>query len=187
MPGMGTGLRTNDPIIVSAFHTALLHQGLIVLLILAVAGITLNVLRTLQFRRAAGDEAGNQGVIGPEAPPESSARRLLRVSFGLIWILDGILQGQSSMPLGMIPQVVRPTTAASPTWVQHLVNAGATGWSYHPVQAAAAAVWIQIGIGLWLLVVPRGGWSRAGGLVSVGWGLGVWVFGESLGECSPRV
>ena len=85
------------------------------------------------------------------------------------------------MPLGMVPQVVRPTTAASPTWVQHLVNAGATVWSYHPVQAAAAAVWIQIGIGLWLLVVPRGRWSRAGGLVSVGWGLGVWVFGESFG------
>ena len=43
MPGMGTGLRTNDPTIVSAFHSALLHQGLIVLLILAVAGVTLNV------------------------------------------------------------------------------------------------------------------------------------------------
>ncbi len=37
MPGMGTGLRTNDPTIVSAFHSALLHQGLIVLLILAVS------------------------------------------------------------------------------------------------------------------------------------------------------
>jgi cytochrome oxidase Cu insertion factor (SCO1/SenC/PrrC family) len=181
MPGMGTGLRTNDPTIVSAFHTALLHQGLIVLLILAVAGISLNVLRTLQFRRAAGGGDGNQRVTRPEASPEPAARRLLRVSFGLIWLLDGILQGQSSMPLGMIPQVVQPTTAASPTWVQHLVNAGATSWSYHPVQAAAAAVWIQIGIGLWLLVVPRGMWSRAGGLVSVGWGLLVWVFGESFG------
>jgi cytochrome oxidase Cu insertion factor (SCO1/SenC/PrrC family) len=181
MPGMGTGLQTNDPTIVSAFHTALLHQGLIVLLILAVAGISLNVLRSLQFRRAVRGGDGNQGVLRPDDPPEPPARRLLRVSFGLIWLFDGILQGQSSMPLGMVPQVVRPTTAASPTWVQHLVNAGATVWSYHPVQAAAAAVWIQIGIGLWLLVVPRGMWSRAGGLVSVGWGLLVWVFGESFG------
>ena len=99
--------------------------------------------------------------LGPNALPNPPARRLLRVSFGLIWLLDGLLQAQSSMPLGMVPQVVQPTTAASPTWVQHLVNAGATIWSYHPVQAAAAAVWIQIGIGLWLLIVPRGQWSRA--------------------------
>ncbi|MGO8860913.1 MAG: SCO family protein [Acidimicrobiales bacterium] len=181
MPGMGTGLRSNDPIIVSAFHTALLHQGLIVLLILAVAGITLNVLRTLQWRRASGDADGNPGVARPERAPEPPARRLLRVSFGLIWLLDGLLQAQSSMPLGMVPQVVQPTTAASPTWVQHLVNAGATIWSYHPVQAAAAAVWIQVGIGVWLLIVPRGRWSRLGGLASVGWGLMVWVFGESFG------
>ena len=67
MPGMGTGLRTNDPTIVSAFHTALLHQGLIVLLILAVAGITLNVLRTLQFRRAA--RRWQPGCHSPETLP----------------------------------------------------------------------------------------------------------------------
>ena len=49
------------------------------------------------------------------------------------------------------------------------------------MQAAAASVWIQIGIGLWLLIVPRGRWSRLGGLASLGWGLVVWVFGEAFG------
>jgi len=62
-----------------------------------------------------------------------------------------------------------------------VVNWAGTSWSYHPMQAGAAAVWIQIGIGVWLLAVPRGGWSRLAGLVSVGWGLVVWVFGESFG------
>jgi cytochrome oxidase Cu insertion factor (SCO1/SenC/PrrC family) len=42
-------------------------------------------------------------------------------------------------------------------------------------------VWIQIGIGIWLLAAPRGLLSRLAGLVSVGWGLVVWVFGESFG------
>ena len=42
-------------------------------------------------------------------------------------------------------------------------------------------MWIQIGIGIWFLAAPRGGWSRLAGLVSVGWGLVVWVFGESFG------
>jgi cytochrome oxidase Cu insertion factor (SCO1/SenC/PrrC family) len=65
--------------------------------------------------------------------------------------------------------------------VQHLVNSGVTIWSNHPVEAAAASVWIQLGIGIWLLVAPRGRWSRLAGLASVGWGLLVWVFGEAFG------
>jgi cytochrome oxidase Cu insertion factor (SCO1/SenC/PrrC family) len=181
VPGMSAGLKTNNSNIVAAFHSALLHQGLVVLLILAVAGITLNVLRSAQFRRSVGEAGGTQGPLPPRPGRQPSARRLLRISFGLIWLFDGILQAQSSMPLGLIPQGVQPTAAASPTWVQHVVNAGATIWSFHPVQAAAAAVWIQVGIGLWLLLVPRGRWSQLGGLASLGWGLVVWVFGESFG------
>ena len=42
-------------------------------------------------------------------------------------------------------------------------------------------MWIQAGIGIWLLVAPRGRWSRAAGLASVAWGLVVWVLGESFG------
>ena len=42
-------------------------------------------------------------------------------------------------------------------------------------------MWIQVGIGLWLILAERGWWSRAAGLASVGWGLVVWVFGESFG------
>ena len=79
-------------------------------------------------------------------------------------------------------QVIQPAAAASPTWVQHLDNAVATIWSYHPIAAPAAAVWIQVGIGLWLLAAPRGNWSRLGGVASVGWGLIVWIFGEAFGE-----
>jgi len=38
-----------------------------------------------------------------------------------------------------------------------------------------------VGIGLFLLVAPRGRWSRTAGLVSAGWGLVVGVFGEAFG------
>ncbi len=65
--------------------------------------------------------------------------------------------------------------------MQHLVNWGGTAWSYHPVQAGAASVWIQVGLGAWLIVAARGRWSRLAGLASVAWGLTVWVFGESFG------
>jgi cytochrome oxidase Cu insertion factor (SCO1/SenC/PrrC family) len=180
MGGMNTGLTANDPTIVAAFHAALLHQALVVLVILALIGVSWNVLRNVQLRRAAPDGTpARRNTVS--SFPEPAARRLLRISFGLIWIFDGILQGQASMPLGMAPQVIQPAAATSPSWVQHLVNAMATTWSYHPVAVPAAAVWIQVGIGVWLLAVARGSLSRLAGLASVGWGLIVWVFGEAFG------
>ena len=57
-----------------------------------------------------------------------------------------------------------------------------TSASYHPISAPAAAVWIQIGVGVWLLAASRGTWSRLAGVASVGWGLIVWIFGEAFGQ-----
>jgi len=181
MPGMDTGLSTNNPAVVSAFQLALLHQGLVVLLIMALVAVAWSVERSAQLRRARAAQLGAPGP-SPAYPPEPAARHLLRVAFGVIWIFDGILQGQASMPLGMAPQVIEPAAASSPAWVQHLDNVMATIWSYHPVNAPAAAVWIQVGLGVWLLAAPRGTWSRLGGIATVGWGLIVWMFGEAFGQ-----
>ena len=85
------------------------------------------------------------------------------------------------MAVGLPSQVIEPIAASSPRWVQQVVNWAGTNWSYHPMQAGAASVWIQVGIGIWLLVAARGPLSRLAGLASVGWGLVVWVFGESFG------
>ena len=112
---------------------------------------------------------------------EARGRWLLRIGFGTLWILDGILQAQPKMAAGLPSLVIQPTAASSPAWVQHLVNWGGTAWSYHPVQAGAASVWIQVGLGAWLIVAARGRWSRLAGLASVAWGLTVWAFGESFG------
>ena len=181
MPGMGRSLQTGSSLVVSTFHTALLHQFLIVMLIVVLCGVAFNVVRTVQYRRLR--ENGTPAFPTPPdaALPEPTARRLLRIGFGLLWILDGLLQLQSSMPLGLPSGVIQPSAASSPAWVQHLVNSGATIWSNHPIQAASATVWIQLGLGIWLLVAPRGRWSRLGGAATVAWGLLVWVFGESFG------
>ena len=105
------------------------------------------------------------------------------MSFGLIWIFDGILQGQASMPLGMAPQVIAAgggqlprvgcSTSSTP-WPR----SGATTRSPAP----AAAVWIQVGIGVWLLAAPRGTGPAWAGLASVAGASVVWVFGEAFGE-----
>ncbi len=181
MPGMGRGLQSGNSTVVSAFHTALLHQLLLILVVAAVLAIALNAVRTVQYRRLTAEGTTTFPSRTRWDHAEPPARRILRVGFGLLWVVDGFLQLQSSMPLGLTTNVIQPTASSSPAWVQHLVNSGVNIWSLHPVQAAAASVWIQIGLGLWLLVAPRGLWSRFGGLASVGWGLVVWVFGESFG------
>jgi cytochrome oxidase Cu insertion factor (SCO1/SenC/PrrC family) len=178
---MGRSLQSGNSVIVSAFHTALIHQFLFLLLIAAVLAIGFNVVRTIQYRRL---EAVGRTTF-PTAPtwpyPEPAARRILRIGFGIIWLVDGFLQLQTSMPLGLPTGVIQPAASTSPHWVQQLVNSGLTIWSNHPVQAAAATVWIQVGLGIWLLVAPRGRWSRTGGLASAGWGIVVWIFGEAFG------
>jgi cytochrome oxidase Cu insertion factor (SCO1/SenC/PrrC family) len=178
MPGMNSGLNLSDPTVVAAFKAALVHQGLIALLIFALVGLAWITLRAWLPASAAGAGAAPEATA---AVAEPAWRRLLRIGFGLIWVFDGILQAQPKMAVGLPSQVIEPTAAASPGWVQRLVNVGGTTWSYHPMQAGAAAVWIQVGIGIWLLVAARGPLSRLAGLASVGWSLVVWVFGEAFG------
>ena len=192
MPGMNSGLSPADPTLVAAFRSALLHQGAIAL---AIVVFLLLLWATARVWRGATDGAGTDttangtngtngtgtAAAGAGHSGEAPARRLLRIGFGLLWILDGFLQAQPKMAAGLPSQVIQPTATDSPSWVQHVVNWGATIWSYHPIQAGAASVWIQVGIGAWMLVSARGPWSRLAGLAGAAWGLIVWVFGESFG------
>ena len=179
MPGMNSGLSPGDPTMVAAFRSALFHQGAIALLLVAFVWLVWATARTWPFAasgvRPQADSASAAGTR------EARGRWLLRIGFGTLWILDGILQAQPKMAAGLPSLVIQPTAASSPAWVQHLVNWGGTAWSYHPVQAGAASVWIQVGLGAWLIASARGRWSRLAGLASVAWGLTVWVFGESFG------
>ena len=179
MPGMNSGLNVNDPAVVAAFRSALLHQALIALLIFALLGLAWAGLRAWRpggMPRTAPGPAGRA-----PAGPEPAGRQLLVIGFGNLWLFDAILQAQPKMAIGLPSLVIEPTAASSPAWVQHLVNWAGTSWSYHPVQAGAAAVWIQAGIGIWMVAAPRGAMSRLAGLAGAGWALIVWIFGESFG------
>jgi cytochrome oxidase Cu insertion factor (SCO1/SenC/PrrC family) len=174
VPGMNSGLSPGDPTLVAAFRSALLHQGAIAVLMLAFLWLLWATART--WRPAAASSAMSRAAFA-----EPRGRWLLRTGFGVLWIFDGILQAQPKMAGGLATQVIEPIAASSPGWVQHVVNWGGTVWSYHPIQAGAASVWIQVGIGAWLIAACRGPWSRLAGAASVAWGLVVWVFGESFG------
>src|ERR1700734_1385963 len=169
MPGMNSGPSPASSILVAAFRSALLQQELIVALIFFFVLATGAVMRT---------------TIGDRRPDavwrEPRARQLLRIGFGALWLFDGLLQAQPQMAGGM-PAQLQAADDGSPGWVVDLVNWGANLWSYHPSAAAAATVWIQIGIGLWMILAVRGWSLRLAALSSVAWGLIVWAFGEAFG------
>jgi cytochrome oxidase Cu insertion factor (SCO1/SenC/PrrC family) len=177
MPGMNSTLSPASPILISAFHSALLHQWLIIAFIFVLLLIAWGASRTAIF----GSMAQPPAAAGAGRWREPRARLVLRVGFGLIWVFDGLLQAQGQMPGGLADQVIQPAASSSPGWVQHLVNYGVTLWDYHPIEAASASVWIQVGIGLWMLLAVRGWSARLAGLSGVAWGLVVWAFGEAFG------
>jgi len=195
---MGRPIGTANSLIVSTFQSSLLHQLVIILGIAAILAIAWNALRASQLQRAvtrrtvaANSHGGTVGApplptttsfeTEQSLPAEPTARKILRIAFGLLWVFDGILQAQAAMPIGLTSEVIQPLSAASPHWLQHFLNSGILIWNNHPIEAAVAAVWVQVGIGLWLLVAPRGRWLQAGAVVSIGWGLVVWSFGEAFG------
>src|SRR3974390_724977 len=131
MGGMGGGgLSINDPTVVSAFHHALLTGGFVVLGLLPPFFLVWRLCRTAMLRRMstggsleAPGQPAEPGLLGaPASAAEPVGRRLIRIGFGLLWRPDGVLQGQASMPLGMISKVVQPAADSSPRWVQHVVG-----------------------------------------------------------------
>src|SRR5215469_12348252 len=132
MPGMNSGVNVNNPLVTAAFKSALLHQGIIAIVIFAVLGLAWIALRA--WLPAGGGPGAAADAGRPDEPviAEPAWRQLLRLG------------------IGIPSQVIKPVAASSPTWVQHLVNWAGTTWSYHPMQAGASTVWIQIGIGVWI-------------------------------------
>ncbi len=159
MPGMNSDLNPASPILVSAFRSALLQQWLIVALIFAAAAHRLG--------RGAHRDLRLDGGSARAAAPDGGASRApgccCGSASGSSGCSTGILQAQPQMPGGLADQVIQPTASTSPGWVQHLVNYGVNLWDYHPITAATASVWIQVGIGLWMLLAVRGWSARLAG------------------------
>jgi hypothetical protein len=174
---MNSGSSASSLALVADFRAVLLAEGTVMFLLFVLLAIGWVACREMLLARARAWLAAQRA----RWPTEPAGRRVLRIGFGVLWIVDGLLQAQPGMPAGLPSRVLAPSAAGSPGWVAHVVNFGAQIWSGDPVEAAAGAVWIQLGIGIWLVSVSSRRWSRLAGLVSAGWGLVVWVFGEAFG------
>jgi cytochrome oxidase Cu insertion factor (SCO1/SenC/PrrC family) len=159
----------------NALAVSLFHHAVFVSAVVWIIGIAVAILAVTALRKKI--PTFNLSMVGLS---ESRARTYLRLSFGAIWIIDGVLQLQTAMPLGMANQVVKPMTASTPTWLHALMNAGIGIWNMHPIALAVGTAWIQLGLGL-VLMVSNGATGRVVGLVSAGWASMIWLIGNGAG------
>ena len=182
MPGMGTFLQTKNPVVVSAFHTALLHQILLIGLVLVFLSLVWNILRTTQYRRSVA-----AGAIPAGRPGDRWRRRARRPAGASDRVRAAVdPRRTAAAPIGDAARACRPVCCnrrrarrrdGSSMSCTSASGSGPTT----PCRPPASAVWLQLGIGALLLLAPRGRWSRFAGLAATGWGLVVWVFGEAFG------
>lgn len=171
MPGMNPNTyNLSNTLVVSLFRHALFVTGLLRLTVIAMVLMFALVLsrRILQFN------------LSPEGMNEPPARTYLRWGFGVIWLVDGILQFQVSMPLGLANNVVAPLRANTPSWLHSLMSHGVYLWNTHPINLAVGVAWLQVGIGL-VFIASNGLTGRVAGLVSALWAALVWLIGNGAG------
>lgn len=171
MPGMSSRpVSLTNPFVVQLFHHALYVTGLFWFAGIATALIIIEVVskRILTFN------------LSPEGLAEPRARTYLRWGFGALWLFDGLLQFQPSMPLGLGSAVVYPASHGTPSWLHALMTHGLTLWYSHPVALAVGVAWLQIGLGLTLLA-SNGVTGRVAGAVSAGWAALIWLIGNGAG------
>ena len=112
--------------------------------------------------------------------PEPAARRFLRLALGGLWIVDGLLQAQPLMPAGFVANNITPHVPDEPGWLREMTAVGTRAWDRHPVLADAAVVWLEVGLGIWL-IVGRRALGRAAAIAGIVVALAIWVVGEGGG------
>lgn len=111
-----------------------------------------------------------------------SARRILVIGLGVLWIVDGLLQAQPLLVKRFAEVVLSPLVAGQPAPVANLVRLGTHVWNIDPVVSDSIAVWIQIGIGIGIVFGHEAHGRRLALWASVGWGIVVWGVGEAFGS-----
>ena len=159
-----------NPFIVSIFKHALFVSAVFWIVGIALALIAISFLT----KRISLFNLSESGLNEPRA------RTYLRMIFGVLWLVDGVLQFQPAMPLGMASGVVQPMADGTPGWLHSLMLDGVGIWNLHPIALAVGTAWLQIGIAI-LLIVSNGKVSRYAGGISAGWAGLIWLIGNGAG------
>ncbi len=178
MPGMGS-----SALDFGAISSALYSQ----FLILFIGAILLAVLGSwaIKFLGIEGLFAKKfkVGVIDSSVDDYSKTSRaqLLRIAFGVLWVIDGLFQLRPDMPGGFVANVALPATSGMPTPIASFVDFLLRIWNAQPTKVDITTAFIQIFIGVGLLFLGRSFARKVVLYLSLAWSLFVLVVGNGFG------
>jgi len=116
-------------------------------------------------------------AIAAGDPPD--VKRVLQLALAAIWMLDAVLQYQSFMFSKAFGQMLAVTAPGNPGVVASPINWNAHLIEHHLILLNTIFATTQLAIAVGIAYRPSVKIALA---ASIAWGLGVWWFGEGLGE-----
>jgi hypothetical protein len=124
------------------------------------------------------DRVRRWAPIGTTTSPGMDARRVLQLILAATWLLDGLLQYQSSMYSTMFGDMIGDSATGNPGVIASPISWNAALVEHHLVLLNTVFATIQLLLGLGIAYRPT---VRVALAASIAWSLGVWWFGEGLG------
>jgi hypothetical protein len=124
------------------------------------------------------DRVRRRERTGATTSPGTDARRVLQLILAATWLLDGLLQYQSSMYSPMFGEMIGDSATGNPGVIASPISWNAVLVEHHLVLLNTVFATIQLLLGLGIAYRPT---VRVALAASIAWSLGVWWFGEGLG------
>lgn len=124
------------------------------------------------------DRVRRRERTGATTSPGTDARRVLQLILAATWLLDGLLQYQSSMYSPMFGDMIGDGATGNPGVIASPISWNAVLVEHHLVLLNTVFATIQLLLGLGIAYRPT---VRVALAASIAWSLGVWWFGEGLG------
>lgn len=105
----------------------------------------------------------------------------LRVSLGILWILDAALQMQPQMPFGFGHFVIASSLDSYPSGMVNILSPAAAIWTGHEILFDSFASAVQIFVGVGFLIMRSSKVVRSVALISIIWAVVIWILGEGMG------
>ncbi len=148
-----------------------------------IVAITLMILVYVTAEPSSKDSSGTSHPKKlVEVPLEIQSRiRFISKTFGILWIIDGVLQLRDAMPSQFVASIIRPAFALAPPLLGSISHVAETLWRLDPVKADIGTSYVQLTIGVGLLLLKQGQPWRIIVWLSIAWSLTIFALGNGFG------